>query len=69
MNYDSDMVSFGRKIFSLRAEFSNEVALLKNIEHKNLVQLLGCIDKANERILITEYVSNGTLREHLDGKV
>ncbi|XP_066348273.1 calmodulin-binding receptor-like cytoplasmic kinase 3 isoform X2 [Miscanthus floridulus] len=35
---------------------------------KNLVQLLGCIDKANERILITEYVSNGTLREHLDGQ-
>lgn len=53
---------------SLRAEFSNEVALLKNIEHKNLVQLLGYIDKANERILITEYVSNGTLREHLDGQ-
>ncbi|XP_066349217.1 calmodulin-binding receptor-like cytoplasmic kinase 3 isoform X1 [Miscanthus floridulus] len=56
------------KFISLRAEFSNEVALLKNIEHKNLVQLLGCIDKANERILITEYVSNGTLREHLDGQ-
>ncbi|KAJ1271774.1 hypothetical protein BS78_06G151700 [Paspalum vaginatum] len=52
---------------SLRAEFSNEVALLKSIEHKNLVQLLGYIDKANERIIITEYVSNGTLREHLDG--
>ncbi|PWZ37510.1 Calmodulin-binding receptor-like cytoplasmic kinase 3 [Zea mays] len=53
---------------SLRAEFSNEVALLKSIEHKNLVQLLGYIDKANERILITEYISNGTLREHLDGQ-
>ncbi|OEL21854.1 Calmodulin-binding receptor-like cytoplasmic kinase 3 [Dichanthelium oligosanthes] len=53
---------------SLRAEFSNEVALLKNIEHRNLVQLLGYIDKANERIIITEYVSNGTLREHLDGQ-
>lgn len=53
---------------SLHAEFSNEVALLKSIEHKNLVQLLGYIDKANERIIITEYVSNGTLREHLDGQ-
>ncbi|CAL5031175.1 unnamed protein product [Urochloa decumbens] len=53
---------------SLRAEFSNEVTLLKSIEHRNLVQLLGYIDKANERIIITEYVSNGTLREHLDGQ-
>jgi hypothetical protein len=53
---------------SLRAEFSNEVTLLKNIEHRNLVQLLGYIDKANERLIITEYVSNGTLREHLDGQ-
>ncbi|KAL6903659.1 hypothetical protein ACP4OV_004472 [Aristida adscensionis] len=53
---------------SLRAEFSNEIALLKNIEHRNLVQLLGYIDRGNERILITEYVSNGTLREHLDGQ-
>jgi len=43
--------------------------LLKNIEHRNLVQLLGYIDKANERLIITEYVSNGTLREHLDGKL
>ncbi|CAL5016066.1 unnamed protein product [Urochloa decumbens] len=53
---------------SLRAEFSNEVTLLKSIEHRNLVQLLGYIDKANERIIITEFVSNGTLREHLDGQ-
>ncbi|KAF0893072.1 hypothetical protein E2562_021330 [Oryza meyeriana var. granulata] len=53
---------------SLRAEFSNEIALLKKIEHRNLVQLLGYIDKRNERIVITEYVSNGTLREHLDGQ-
>ncbi|AQK44634.1 calmodulin-binding receptor-like cytoplasmic kinase 3 isoform X1 [Zea mays] len=53
---------------SLRTEFSNEVALLKSIEHKNLVRLLGYIDKPNERILITEYVPNGNLREHLDGQ-
>ncbi|KAL5214357.1 hypothetical protein ABZP36_003509 [Zizania latifolia] len=53
---------------SLRAEFSNEIALLKKIEHRNLVQLVGYIDQRNERIVITEYVSNGTLREHLDGQ-
>ncbi|XP_008801917.1 calmodulin-binding receptor-like cytoplasmic kinase 3 isoform X2 [Phoenix dactylifera] len=52
----------------LRAEFRSEVALLTKIEHRNLVKLLGYTDNGNERIIITEYVSNGTLREHLDGK-
>ncbi|XP_012573542.1 calmodulin-binding receptor-like cytoplasmic kinase 3 isoform X2 [Cicer arietinum] len=52
---------------SLRTEFSSEVELLAKIDHRNLVKLLGYIDKGNERILITEYVPNGTLREHLDG--
>ncbi|WVZ10330.1 hypothetical protein V8G54_014860 [Vigna mungo] len=52
---------------SLRAEFSSEVQLLAKIDHRNLVKLLGYIDKGNERLLITEFVPNGTLREHLDG--
>lgn len=53
---------------SLRTEFSSEVQLLAKIDHRNLVKLLGYIDKGNERLLITEYVPNGTLREHLDGQ-
>lgn len=53
---------------NLRSEFSSEVELLAKIEHQNLVKLLGYIDKGNERLIITEYVPNGTLREHLDGK-
>ncbi|XP_062226098.1 calmodulin-binding receptor-like cytoplasmic kinase 3 [Phragmites australis] len=69
---DSHVVAIKRAkkehFVSLRAEFSNEIALLKKIEHRNLVQLLGYIDKGNERIIITEYVSNGNLREHLDGQ-
>nr|CAB3459262.1 unnamed protein product [Digitaria exilis] len=51
-----------------RDEFSNEVDLLAKIDHRNLVRLLGFTDKGNERIIITEYVPNGTLREHLDEK-
>uniref|UniRef100_A0A0D9ZMT9 non-specific serine/threonine protein kinase n=1 Tax=Oryza glumipatula TaxID=40148 RepID=A0A0D9ZMT9_9ORYZ len=35
---------------------------------KRAKMLLGYIDKRNERIVITEYVPNGTLREHLDGQ-
>jgi serine/threonine protein kinase len=51
-----------------RDEFSNEVELLAKIDHRNLVRLLGFTDKGHERIIITEYVPNGTLREHLDGQ-
>ncbi|GFY99700.1 calmodulin-binding receptor-like cytoplasmic kinase 3 [Actinidia rufa] len=54
---------------TLRTEFSSEVELLAKIDHRNLVKLLGYLDKGNERLIITEYVPNGTLREHLDGKI
>lgn len=53
---------------ALRTEFRSEVELLAKIDHRNLVKLLGYVEKGNERLIITEYVPNGTLREHLDGK-
>ncbi|CAI9779686.1 unnamed protein product [Fraxinus pennsylvanica] len=53
---------------ALRTEFRSEVELLAKIEHRNLVKLLGYIDKGDEHLIITEYVPNGTLREHLDGE-
>ncbi|KAL3532288.1 hypothetical protein ACH5RR_005809 [Cinchona calisaya] len=52
---------------TLRTEFRSEVELLAKIEHRNLVKLLGYVDSGSERLIITEYVPNGTLREHLDG--
>lgn len=57
-----------REHFStLRDEFMTEVKLLAKIDHLSLVRLLGYTENGNERIIITEYVPNGTLREHLDG--
>ncbi|TYI71336.1 hypothetical protein E1A91_D08G287500v1 [Gossypium mustelinum] len=53
---------------NLQTEFSSEVELLSKIDHRNLVRLLGYVDKGNERLIITEYVPNGTLRDHLDGQ-
>ena len=32
----------------------------------NLVKFYGCLEHGNERIVVAEYVPNGTLREHLD---
>nr|GLL45312.1 calmodulin-binding receptor-like cytoplasmic kinase 3 [Ipomoea trifida]GMD80124.1 calmodulin-binding receptor-like cytoplasmic kinase 3 [Ipomoea batatas] len=52
---------------TLTSEFKSEVELLAKIEHRNLVRLLGYVDKGHERLIITEFVPNGTLREHLDG--
>ncbi|TYJ32127.1 hypothetical protein E1A91_A05G015700v1 [Gossypium mustelinum] len=53
---------------NLQAEFSSEVELLAKIDHRNLVKLLGYVDRRDERLIITEYVPNGTLRDHLDGQ-
>lgn len=52
----------------LSIEFKNEILTLSQIEHLNLVRLFGYLDHGDERIIVVEYVGNGTLREHLDGK-
>ncbi|URE00454.1 tyrosine protein kinase domain containing protein [Musa troglodytarum] len=48
------------------AEFQNEIQTLACIEHLSLVRLHGYLEHQDERIVVVEYVSNGTLREHLD---
>ncbi|KAL8232710.1 hypothetical protein R6Q57_002488 [Mikania cordata] len=49
-------------------EFKNEILALSKIEHVNLVRFYGFIQHGDERIILVEYVSCGTLREQLDGK-
>ncbi|KAG9441376.1 hypothetical protein H6P81_017230 [Aristolochia fimbriata] len=50
----------------LSVEFQSEVQTLARIEHLNLVKFLGYLELGDERIIVVEYVPNGTLREHLD---
>lgn len=52
----------------LSSEFKNEIMTLSTIEHLNLVRLYGYLEHGDERLIVVEYVGNGTLREHLDGK-
>ncbi|KAL2488455.1 putative LRR receptor-like serine/threonine-protein kinase [Forsythia ovata] len=49
-------------------EFLTEIELLSRLHHRNLVQLLGYCDEEGEQMLIYEFMSNGTLRDHLSGK-
>lgn len=43
----------------------NEVQILCQVSHKNLVKLLGCCIELDMPILVYEYVPNGTLHEHI----
>ncbi|CAA6660165.1 unnamed protein product [Spirodela intermedia] len=45
--------------------FVAELALLSRVNHKNLVRLEGFCSEGGERVLLYEYVANGTLSDHL----
>lgn len=49
-------------------QFKNEIEILKSLKHPNLVILYGCTSRhSRELLLVYEYISNGTLAEHLHG--
>lgn len=50
----------------LGVEFQSEIRTLAQVEHLNLVKFYGYLEHGDERIVVVEYVPNGTLREHLD---
>ncbi|CAJ2649180.1 unnamed protein product [Trifolium pratense] len=56
------------------AEFCNEVEIISNLKHRNLLPLRGCCvvddnenygDKGSQRYLVYDYMPNGNLEDHL----
>ncbi|XWS36920.1 hypothetical protein CRYUN_Cryun20dG0126600 [Craigia yunnanensis] len=51
-------------------QYMNEIAILTRIRHPNLVTLYGCTSRrSRELLLVYEYIPNGTVADHLHGKL
>ncbi|KAK0591496.1 hypothetical protein LWI29_002835 [Acer saccharum] len=51
-------------------QFKNEVEILAHLRHTNLVTLYGCTSRhSRELLLVYEYISNGTVADHLHGEL
>ncbi|KAM0013886.1 putative protein kinase RLK-Pelle-LRR-I-1 family [Helianthus debilis subsp. tardiflorus] len=47
-------------------EFWNEISVLSDLKHTNLVSLIGFCDENHEKIIVIKHEENGSLREHLN---
>ncbi|KAJ4706821.1 Cysteine-rich receptor-like protein kinase [Melia azedarach] len=58
-------IGLTRRVLS---DFENEVRLISNVHHRNLIRLLGCSSKGSELLLVYEYMANSSLDKFLFGE-
>ena len=69
---DSDFVAvkmLDRVFQDCDKEFKAEVNVIGQTHHKNLVRLIGYCDEEQHRLLVYEYMRNGTLTSFLFGGI
>lgn len=49
-------------------EFRSEVDIISSVRHRNVVRLRGCCSEGAKRLLVYDYLPNGSLDSHLFGQ-